>query len=404
MKNIKTSKIQNKFFITIILIIIILVITNPNSAINSARDGLELWFNVLVPSLLPFLILSELLISLKFVDIFGRLLQPLMKPLFNVSGQGAFPLLMSVMSGYPVGIKLTSRLREKNILTKEDGNRLICFVSTSGPLFILGAVLIGMLNSPKLGPLLIFPHYLGTLTLGLLFRSFKTNSKKVYSTKNLVSEEKILSITNNSLIPKSSIPKSSIGVLISNSVRDSIDSILLIGGFVIIYSVIIELLFISKGFNSAIIMTSNYLHIKPDLIKGVIAGIIELTTGCKRIAESEISLIVKILLCNFLIGWGGLSIHSQALSFISLTDLNSYLYLFSKLLHGILSTIYTYLIYIIFYKNTIIPSMVYTSYVIKTGLNNWIYIFTSSIKTSIFVIMYFIIFSLLTDQLIRKKS
>ncbi len=399
MKKLKAIKIQNKFFITIILIIIILIITNPNSAINSARDGLGLWFNILVPSLLPFLILSELLISLKFVDIFGSLLQPLMKPLFNVSGQGAFPLLMSVMSGYPVGIKLTSRLREKNIITKEDGNRLIGFVSTSGPLFILGAVLIGMLNSPKLGPLLIFPHYFGTLTLGLLFRNYKTHSNKVHNTKNLVSEEKLQSITNNS-----STSKSSIGVLISSSVRDSIDSILLIGGFVIIYSVIIELLFISKGFNSVIIMTSNYLHIKPDLIKGVLAGIIELTTGCKRIAESEISLIVKILLCNFLIGWGGLSIHSQALSFISLTDLNSYLYLFSKLLHGILSTIYTYIIYIIFYKNTIIPSMVYTSYVVKTGLNNWIYIFTSSIKTSIFVIMYFIIFSLLTDQLTRKKS
>lgn len=393
----KINKIQYKFFTTLVLIIVTLIIINPTIAIDSAREGLELWFNILVPSLLPFLILSELLISLKFVDFFGRLLEPIMKPLFKISGQGAFPLMMSLMSGYPVGIKLASRLREKNIISKEDASRLICFVSTSGPLFILGAVLIGMLNSPKLGPLIIYPHYLGSLTLGIIFSKVKLDKTQDSSSKNK-GKVKFIEENNNSTIKKS------IGLLISNSVKNSIDSILMIGGFVIIYSVIIELLFLSKGFNSLIMSSSKYLNISPDLIKATIAGIIELTTGCKRIAASNISIIGKILFCNFIIGWSGLSVHSQALSFISLTDLNSYLYLFSKFLHGIISTTYAYLIYIFFYKDTIIPSMAPLSYVINKDLSNWIYTFMNSLKVSILVIVTFVIFSLLINQLQRKKS
>lgn len=396
---IKSSKIHYKPFLTIILVLIILVVTNPTVSINSAKEGLDLWFNILIPSLFPFFILSELLISLKFVDFFGSLLKPIMKPVFNVPGQAAFPLIMSVMSGYPVGIKLTSRLREKNIINREDGNRLICFVSTSGPLFILGAVLIGMLNSPKLGPLIIIPHYLGAITLGLLFSRVKLKDKNDNARKNLLKNN-----NNYNNLDNSSTTKTSIGLLISKSIKDSIDSILLIGGFVIIYSVVIELLFMSKTFNSAVLFGSNILNIKPDLIKGIIAGIIELTTGCKRIAASNLNIIIKILACNFLIGWGGLSIHSQAISFISLTDLNSYLYLFSKFLHGILSVVYTYIIYVLFYKNEIIPSMFTQSYVISSGFYSWIYLFMNSVKVSILVIMYFIIFSLLVYQFQGKKS
>lgn len=399
MKNFKSSQIHYKPFLIIILVIIILVVSNPTVSINSAKEGLDLWFNILVPSLFPFFILSELLISLKFVDFFGNLLKPIIKPVFNVPGQGAFPLIMSVMSGYPVGIKLTSRLREENIITREEGNRLICFVSTSGPLFILGAVLIGMLNSPKLGPLLILPHYLGAITLGLLFSKIKQKSRNGNTKKDVFKKNNFYNNLDNL-----STTKPSIGLLISKSIKDSIDSILLIGGFVIIYSVVIELLFISKAFNSVILVGTNFLDIQPDLMKGIIAGIIELTTGCKRIAASNLNIIIKILVCNFLIGWGGLSIHSQSISFISLTDLNSYLYLFSKFLHGILSVIYTYIIYIFFYKDTIIPSMVTQTFVVNSGFYSWIYLFMNSIKISILVIMYFIIFSLLVYQLQGKKS
>lgn len=174
-----TKYLLKLFFLLIIIILLIRVVLNPSLSLKSAKDGILIWLNILLPSLLPFFIISEILIGFGFVDFIGKLLKPLMKPLFNVPGEGAFPLTMSMLSGYPVGAKLTSRLREKNLITKEEGNRLICFSSTSGPLFMLGAVSIGMLGDSSLIPLIIIPHYLSILVLGLFIGSFNAKDKYV---------------------------------------------------------------------------------------------------------------------------------------------------------------------------------------------------------------------------------
>src|SRR5690625_4566005 len=99
---------SNLFILLALSFFIINIIKKPTLTINSAKRGLAAWFNILIPSLLPFLFFSEILILLGFVDILGELLEPVIRPFFNISGQGAFPFLMSIISGYPVGAKLTS--------------------------------------------------------------------------------------------------------------------------------------------------------------------------------------------------------------------------------------------------------------------------------------------------------
>ena len=185
--NIKTNynnKFFEMFFLLILIIVLIGIISNPKLSLESATSGISLWFNIIIPSLLPFFIISELLIRLGFVNLIGRLLQPIIHPLFNVPGEGVFPLIMSILSGYPVGSKLTSRLREENLITKQEGDRLICFTSTSGPLFMIGAVSIGMLKDQNLALLIIIPHYISMFLLGLIFKSYNKNSKKQIKKRN----------------------------------------------------------------------------------------------------------------------------------------------------------------------------------------------------------------------------
>lgn len=381
---------KNRLFQLIILILIISLVRNPAMSLESAKDGLYLWFNILLPSLLPFFILSELFIASGLVQYFGKLLGPIMKPIFRISGEGTFPLVMSFVSGYPVGAKLTSRLRGLDLITKPEADRLITLASTSGPIYILGAVLIGMLAMPNLSGLMIIPHYLGALTVGLIFGRFPNKSDKRQrnniSTKHTLKDNK----TKNDSLP----------IIISNSVREGINSILLIGGFVIIYNVIIDMVLASNLINILIINSSKLLNINPELIRGIFAGFIELTTGCSRIAALDISMIYKVISINFLIGWGGLSILSQAISFISQTDINVTLYLASKILHGFISAVYTYILYLLFYKDYLIPSSFHNVigkdiYTLKNWLEN-IY-FSSGI--SIGVCVFFIIFSLLVHNI-----
>ena len=98
-----TKLFTKLIFLLIIIILLIGVILNPTLSLQGAKDGILIWINILLPSLLPFFIISEMLIGLGFVDFIGKLLKPLMKPIFNVPGEGAFPLTMAMLSGYPVG-------------------------------------------------------------------------------------------------------------------------------------------------------------------------------------------------------------------------------------------------------------------------------------------------------------
>ena len=107
---------------------------------QACKDGLSLWMQSVVPSLLPFFISSELLSYTNVVDILGSKLKFIMRPLFNVPGEGAFPLVIGIISGYPVGAKIVTSLRKENIFTKSEAERLITFTNNSGPLFIIGTV------------------------------------------------------------------------------------------------------------------------------------------------------------------------------------------------------------------------------------------------------------------------
>ncbi|MDR7869907.1 MAG: sporulation integral membrane protein YlbJ [Tissierellaceae bacterium] len=390
------NNIKNKFFQFIILVLIISIVKDPAVSLDSAKNGLYLWFNVLVPSLLPFFILSELFISSGLVKYFGKLLETIMKPIFNIPGEGSFPFVMSLVSGYPVGAKLTSRLRGLNFISKEEGDRLITLASTSGPLFILGSVLIGMLALPDLTGLMIIPHYLGVITVGIIFSHMPSKSKAI-SEKQLYPNQSIGNNDSNGSIP----------VIISNSVRDSINSILMIGGFVIIYNVIIDILLTSQLFNLLILNLCKALDTDPELLKGILAGFIELTTGCDKISRLNIEIITKILSINFLIGWGGLSILSQAISFISQTDISIKKYILSKFLHGITSTIYTYILYLTYYKDYLIPSSL--DNIIREeiySLKNWLDNIYFSAKLSLGICVFFVLLSIFVHNvwLLKKQN
>lgn len=379
---------KNALFIILVICLLMGIIIYPEVSLQGAYDGLMTWFTVVLPSLFPFFIIAELLIEIGFVNILGNALRPIMGPLFRVSGEGAFPFTMSIISGYPVGPKLTASLREKNMVSRAEGERIMCFSSTSGPLFMLGAVTIGMLGNGKLAPLIMYPHYLGAISVGLILRFYKRKEGPTY-----LSSQKNSSILSNSLSKNYSI-----GSVLSNSVLKSINTILLVGGFIIFYSMLTELIFASNIFNKFIYYVDALIpfDINTELLKGLLAGLLEVTTGVKRIASINMSLIYKLMIINFLIGWSGFSIHSQALSFISKTDMDSKLYIFSKLLHGVFSSLYTGLLYVFKYREYIEPSFLpgpYTYEYYFTGY--WPVIFLYSLRIVILAAAYMLISSLI---------
>ena len=117
----------------IVLFLILGIIIFPNESISAAKEGLNIWTTVLIPSLLPFIIGANLIVDLKVVDIIGFIINPITKFIFNVSGKSALVFVISTVSGYPVGAKLASELRNKSQISKYEAQRLVSFCSTSGP-------------------------------------------------------------------------------------------------------------------------------------------------------------------------------------------------------------------------------------------------------------------------------
>ena len=334
-KYIYIFKLKQLILPSILMLFTISLIIFSNTNLSAAKTGLILWSNSIVPVLFPFFVATELLSHTNVPYYLGKFLNKFMKPIFNVRGEGSFAFIMGLISGYPIGAKIAANFRENNICTKEECERLLSFTNNSGPLFIIGTVGITMFGNSTIGFLLLITHVLASITVGIIFRFWKYNIKYSSSNNN--------SYTNS----KNQLSLSNLGEIIGNSISGSINTILLIGGFVVLFSVILSILQTSQLLD----IISNFikplfdlLSIPPEFSNGVLSGILELTNGLNIICRIPMKkLSINIILTSFLLGLGGFSVFLQVWSTISKTDLSIKPYILGKLLHASFSAFYTFL-------------------------------------------------------------
>ena len=149
----------------------------PSELISAAKSGVELCLTVMLPSLFPFFVLSNLSVRLGFADKLGKALAPVMRPVFNVSGAGAAALALGFVGGYPVGAKTVISLYKSGRLTKTEAERMLAYANNSGPAFILGVVGTGIFAERGAGLALYLVHALSSLIIGILFRFYKRGEK-----------------------------------------------------------------------------------------------------------------------------------------------------------------------------------------------------------------------------------
>ena len=296
--------------------------------------GLHLWANSVVPSLFPFFIATELLSHTNIIYYLGVTLNRIMRPLFNVPGEGAFALIMGIISGYPTGAKIISNFKEKHICSNEECERLLAFTNNSGPLFIVGTVGVSLFGDSKTGFLLLFTHILACLTVGFIFRFWKCKDKKNY--RNYFDDSKPLVNFRN------------LGEVIGTSIKSATNTVMMIGGFVVLFSVITSMLQNSYFFDILAFVTSpilTILNIDNTFIEGFYTGIIELTNGVQQICSIPTkNLSLAIILCAFLLGFGGFSVMLQVLSITSKNNISIKPYIIGKVLHGSFAALYTFFI------------------------------------------------------------
>jgi len=331
-------KIKSLIIPSCICLFTTMLIVFSNANFESCKYGIKLWANSVVPSLLPFFIATELLNYTNFVYLLGKVFDKIMRPIFNVPGNSTFPLIMGIISGYPVGAKIVSNLKLQGSLSNEEAERLLAFTNNSGPLFIVGTVGIGLFKNIQVGIILLITHVLASLTIGFLFRWWKPSCNNFCNKKR----EKVA----KPLFPSSQISAKNLGEILSKSIMNAINTVLLIGGFIVLFSVIISMLESSKVLSILSNILAPFLHacnIPPYFSTGIISGIVELTHGLSKIALISTGNL-SITICAFILGFGGISVCLQILSIISKAEISIKPYIIGKLLQGFLAAVYTYLI------------------------------------------------------------
>lgn len=325
------------------------LIVFPDTAAKAASKGLELWASVVVPSLLPFFIVSELFIVSDLAHKAGTLLEPVMRPLFRLPGCSSLALVLGFASGYPVGAKVTADLRKSKALSRTEAERLLAFTNNSGPLFITGAVGTGMLGSPAIGRFLFVCHILAGITVGLIFKFYRRSAGASAD----AASGKIPARTDAAGFPanqhKAAEPGKDPGTLIAGAVRNSAFTMLSIGGFIVLFSVVIS--FLEKTGMTRMAASAAMRLIPGDMpardmegiVSGVLNGLLEITNGTGAVSRcANVPLYIKLPAISFIIGWAGLSVHLQVRGIISGTDLDIRPYLAGKFLQGITGALYTW--------------------------------------------------------------
>ncbi|MDR3240064.1 MAG: hypothetical protein LBT44_08275 [Clostridiales bacterium] len=322
--------------------LILLMLANPSEIVAASRAGLLLWFNQVLPSLLPFMIGVQILSALGFVRFIGTLLSPVMEPLFGVPGEGCFALAAGMISGYPMGAKITSDLRQTGELSQTQAQRLLGFTNNSGPLFILGTIGVGVFQSEKAGYFLMFVHYASAILTGLAFRFYGVRRGTSRAAPPVPRVNRLIPQALRSMNAARKKDGRALGAILGASVLHSMETITLVGGFIIFFSILAQSLAL-------------FAPMPNPWLRGIVTGLLEMTNGISILPNltNFINLTNTpggadrslLLAAAGLISFGGFSIHAQSVVFIHQTDLKVSLYLLGKILQSGLSVLLAYSLY-----------------------------------------------------------
>lgn len=301
---------------------ILSLILYPTQSVEAARAGLELCGNVIIPSLFPFFVLSGLIVQMGLVRHLGRLLSPVMKPLFNVCGNCSAAFALGIIGGYPVGAVTAINLYKNGMCSKSEAERLLAFCNNSGPAFILGVVGAGIFSSSLVGIVLYLAHIVSSMLVGIIFRSWKPGDIALPQRAG------------------DGVQYSSFTSAFTGCVKSAASSTINICAFVIFFTVVIKLLFLTGVMDAAsavVAVVLSPLGFNAQWAEKLLIGLIEMSSGVWSLADAAGTLSGKMSMAAFILGWAGVSVHCQVLSFIGGSGLSSRTYVAGKALHGLIS-------------------------------------------------------------------
>lgn len=297
---------KNNFIRGSVLVFLSAMLLFPYASLQGASNGLLLWFEHVLPNLLPFIIVSNLIVRLNITGQISRFLYPVLGRLFRVSADGCYPIALGFLSGIPMGAKATADLVTTQKISHKEGQFLLGMCNNASPMFILGYISVTQLKLPQIKYTLFAIIYVSAILSAVLYRILTRRKSKQVPPKVIPSSGEVQ--------PRFSFR------LLDASIMNGFEIITRIGGYIILFSILASLL--------------NTVFPDIGIWKGILVGILEITTGISQICQSTLSGPIKIVLVSVITSFGGLSGIAQTKSVLGSTRLSIKSYVIIRFLNA----------------------------------------------------------------------
>ncbi|WP_031390068.1 nucleoside recognition domain-containing protein [Kineothrix alysoides] len=318
------------FFLTLLLLVF------PTESLSYSFIGLQLWFNRMIPTLLPFMILTGIMIRLNLTESFVRALSPVLKPLLSISLNGIYALVIGFLCGFPMGAKVIADLLSRGKLSQKEAQFLLSFCNNIGPIYFMSFAL-PVLGLQKKAPYL-FGMYGLPLLYGIILRhTLYKNMTPVEERRRPPSGSRQTSFKTPLMVLSAAESKQTDTLLdaLDDSIMSSLYGISKLGGYMVLFNL---LNLIPQFF-----LYNKYLY--GIHICALLNCLLEITSGISRMGNCA-PLVVLLLL-----PFGGFSCIAQTYSMIKDTALSLKSYVLHKLALSAVTALY-YGIWLLFSPST----------------------------------------------------
>lgn len=296
----------------LIVLILLFLFFRPNQAVEASTTGLLLWFHTIIPTLLPFIILSNVIIRLDAMSYLTWFLSPVLTRLLGISKNGCYAVITGFLCGYPMGSKVTADLVSEGQISMAEGQYLLDFCNNVSPMFIISFIVtVSLQNTALIMPFLVI-LYASPLLTALVLNPFYRRR-----------------MAHAGLLPHQTQKASRLQInfkIIDASIMNGFETVTKLGGYIILFAIIAKMV--------------SSLPIPSEALKCLSTGIFEITNGIQATAASSIPDTLKQLMILGVTSFGGLSSIAQTESMIKDSGLSILKYIGAKLL----STCFTLLL------------------------------------------------------------
>lgn len=376
------ENLKNIFKLLLFFTVLCLLLIFSKTNFESVKNSTNIFLSNILPSLFPFILFTEIILSSNVIDMLSNIFGSLTKYIFKINKNCTPAIIIGFLCGYPMGAKTITHLYNENKISRKDANKLITFTNNCNPVFILSTIGISIFSNLYIGIILLLSHYISSICTFFLV----THTSIIHENLSL---EKLF-LKNDTTNASKKCTELTFFEIIKTSILKSFITLGMIFGFIVL-------------FNLSFSIVNEFL-IKLNISQNAISffsGIFEVTKGSLNIYSLNLPVDLKLITISFLLGFSGLCIIFQVYSVLQENKFKFKILFFSKLVQGIISAFITFVMLKIFniqYVDLAVYNNISNTITYNEFVHNIIHSYTNSIFLIIFGLCIFNIVYILTHK------